>query len=161
MMNNPCQATETVQADAGIIRDQFHWLEDVMALLAREEQSEARQLEVLERARCYFCRDLTAHMLEEEEVFFPAVALLPEGGAKVARLQEEHAQLHDRICEFRSGLVLAEHAGPEGRRGLLWRLIVDGRALLAALKRHAAYESELVRELNGVGGQPTEVTHVS
>jgi hypothetical protein len=104
--------------------------------------------------RQHFLHDLLRRLVEQEGVFFPAVERLPQGEGKAARLRAEHAALRAAVEEFRAGWTLLGYVGPESRRGLLWRLVSDSRAILGQLRSHAAFEHELFRELNGLAGKP-------
>jgi iron-sulfur cluster repair protein YtfE (RIC family) len=144
--------------DHGLVRNELRSLEEAVALVQKGESNEECRLEMLEALRGYFLHELLNHLNEEEAVFFPAVEALPAGAEKVAHLYREHETLRNAIEEFRAGLVLAEHAGPEARPALDWRLITDARSILTQLRSHAAFEYELVQELNLAAKK--EVAHV-
>lgn len=151
-------AVAPVKEDPHLVTEQMRTLEQAVNLLREDEQDEQRVLPVLERLRHFFLTDLLAHMIEEEHAFLPAVAALPGGEGKEGRLRREHAELRLRIADFKSALTLAGYVGPENRPLLLWRIVCEARAILGRLKTHAAYEYELVRELNGSPGNGHQAT---
>lgn len=146
------RATAPVKEDPHLIVEQMRALEQALGLLSGDERGELQIVAVLQRLRHYFLTDLLTHLVEEEGTFIPAVESLPQGEAKAAQLRREHAELRQRIADFKSALTLAGYVGPQSREALLWRLVIEARALLGRLKTHAAYEYELVRELSGAAG---------
>jgi iron-sulfur cluster repair protein YtfE (RIC family) len=146
------QATDAVKEDHELLIGQLHALEETLALTREDEQEESHVLAVLEQLRHYFLNNLLLHLQKEEQQFFPAVGQLPLGQGKLTRLRKEHGQLRQGIDDFKASLTLTGYVGPQSRQALLWRLITDGRTILARLQTHAAFECELVRELHGLEG---------
>lgn len=139
-----------VKEDPHLIVEQLRALEQAISLLREDDRDDQRTVSVLDRLRHYFLTDLLAHLQEEERDFIPAVKSLPGGEGKAARLWREHGELRQRIADFKSALTLTAYVGAESRAALLWRLVTEARGILTRLKTHAAYEYDLVRELNGM-----------
>ena len=142
-------ATAAVKEESALLLAQSQALDKTLEAIQANGDDERVQA-VLGELRSYFLHDLLKHLKDEDEEFLPAVARLPQGGEKAARLEQDHRELRRRVEEFRAGLTLEEYVGRETRRALLWRLVTDGRAILASLRIHAAFEYELVREMNGL-----------
>lgn len=147
------EALRPVMEDHELLLRQVHALDKVLMLIWSGTEDEAEVRGVLMQMRQHFLHDLLRHLAEEERVFFPAVERLPQGEWKAARLRAEHAALRAAVDEFRAGWTLLGYVGPESRRGLLWRLVSDSRAILGLLRSHAAFEHELLRELNNLTGK--------
>lgn len=142
------RSISSVKEDPHLIVAQMRALEQALNVLREDNPDEQPMLLVLERLRRYFL----AHLVEEERDFLPTVEALPEGEGKAARVRREHAELRQRVADFKSALTLAVYVGPQSRPSLLWRLVTEARMIIVRLKAHAAYEYDLVRELNGPVG---------
>jgi iron-sulfur cluster repair protein YtfE (RIC family) len=141
------KSTEPVKDDAQLLAGELRTLDEMIAMLREHDQQEADYQRVLDHLRHFFLADLMQHMQQEEQVFFPAVQQLPQGYWKVVRLRKEHEELRDAIEAFRAALTLETYVAGQTRAQMLWRLINEGRAILAMLRAHAAFEIELTREL--------------
>lgn len=142
------KATVPVKEDPHLIMEQMQTLAKAIDFLREEEMREPRVLMIFEDLRKFFLHDLLAHLREEEKEFVPAVANMPEGAGKADRLRRDHAELRQRIDEFKSVMTLMNYVGAETRLSLVWRLVIEARSILQRLKIHAAFECELVREMN-------------
>jgi iron-sulfur cluster repair protein YtfE (RIC family) len=141
------KSTEPIKDDARLLAEELKTLNEMIAMLQTEDQSDADYLDVLDHLRHFFLTDLMQHMQDEEQVFFPAVQQLPKGYWKVVRLRKEHGELRDAVEGFRTALTLETYAGATTRQPMLWRLVNEARSILAMLREHAAFEIELTREL--------------
>ena len=141
------KSTEPIKDDARLLAEELHTLDEMITMLKEHDQQDADYLRVLDHLRHFFLTDLMRHMQHEEQVFFPAVQQLPQGYWKVVRLRKEHEELRDAIEAFRTALTLETYVGGPTREQMLWRLVNEGRAILAMLRAHAAFEIELTREL--------------
>lgn len=140
-------ATRAAKEDPLLLQGEERALNQAVALAGKEALDEARVLPVLEQLRRYFLHDLLQHLNEEEQEFFPAVALLSGGHKKRERLEREHAQLRLAVDSFKGSLALSRYVGEQTRQAILWRIIAEGRQILALLKGHASFEADLVKEL--------------
>jgi len=142
------KSIEPIKDDAKLLAEELHTLDEMVAMLKQHNpKEESEYLHVLDHLRHFFLTDLMQHMLQEEQVFFPAVQQLPQGYWKVVRLRKEHGELRDAIEGFRTALTLESYLCPGTREQALWRLVNEAGAILAMLRAHAAFEIELGREL--------------
>lgn len=149
------KAVEPIKDDAKLLAEELHTLDQMVGMLREEQQSETEFLEVLDRLRHFFMTDLTQHMQQEEEVFFPAVEKLPHGYWKLVRLRKEHEELRNAIEGFRTALTLESYLGGQARAQGLWRLVNEARGILTLLRSHATFEIELTRELTAQSAPAT------
>lgn len=139
---------ETIREDHDILLRQIRILDEALALFEQDEHHESQVLQVLAQVEQYFRDDVLQHLQQEEKTFIPPVEqLLPDGGRKAVRLREEHHWLRGAVEVFESALSQAVHAESESKSALFHRLAAESRTILNYLNAHAAYESELMREM--------------
>lgn len=146
------KSTEPIKDDAKLLAGELHTLDEMVNMLKEDDRNEADYVRVLDHLRHFFLTDLVRHMEQEEQVFFPAVQVLPQGYWKVVRLRKEHGELRDAVEGFRTALTLESYVGDQSKQQMLWRLVNEARAILSMLRAHATFEIELTRELQE---QPT------
>lgn len=146
------KVVDAIHEDHTILLSQLRDLEEAFVLAGEKEEEESRVFSLLNHMRLHFWQHVLLHLQKEEREFIPAVERLPDGDRKAGRIREEHKELRRAIGDFKSALTLATYSGPETRKPLLWRLIAETRTILARLSAHAAYETELIRELTPSAG---------
>lgn len=118
-----------------------------LAFFPEDALEEPAVLPFFEKMKTFCLHEVRQYLREEEEEFVPALARVPGGQEKAARLQQKRAELRESIEEFKAEVALENYVGPQTQLGMLWRLLYGARQLLAAVKEHAALRKELQEEM--------------
>lgn len=122
-------------------------LEKSLAFFPDDALEDPDLLPIFAQMKAFCLREVLDYLREEEEEFGPALAKVPGGLEKEARLQQKRANLRQRIEEFKAELALENYVGPQTQPGLLWHLHCGARQLLGCLKEHAVLRKQLEEEM--------------